>query len=312
MPWIEVNDYRRPEGWMPGVNADARAREYCAMLERGEIVYFADCPYDFPAADREFLLSIKQSSFSGHKNISYRPTQDLLRGAAESGTDEARRLHEIMRKFSAEVTGFLGKFLSPYADKWQMDFASYRPLEEENRGLPLHKRNDLAHVDAFPSRPTFGGRILRCFININPTRPRIWEITDPFETIAKKYADDCGLKKYAAAAKSPGAALMRNFAPLLKTIGVKGADRSAYDRFMLRFHDYLKENTDYQEKYPKQRLEFPPGAVWMVYTDTVPHAVMSGQFALEQTYIVPLNAMVAPKMAPISVLEEMCGTPLGK
>jgi hypothetical protein len=100
--------------------------------------------------------------------------------------------------------------------------------------------------------------------------------------------------------------------PLLKTVGVKGTDRSAYDRFMLRFHDYLKENSDYQTKYPKERIEFPPGSSWMVYTDTVPHAVLSGQYALEQTYIIPVDAMVAPTHAPIRVLEGMVGHGLAK
>ena len=81
---------------------------------------------------------------------------------------------------------------------------------------------------------------------------------------------------------------------------------------MLRFHDYLKENQDYQTRWNKSRLEFPPFSTWMVYTDTVPHAVMSGQFALEQTYIVPLNAMVAPEHAPIRILESMCGCALSR
>ena len=79
------------------------------------------------------------------------------------------------------------------------------------------------------------------------------------------------------------------------------------DRFMLRFHDYLKENQDYQTKYPKQRTEFPPNSVWLVYTDTVPHAVLSGKFALEQTFIIPVKAMVEPQSAPIKVLENLCG-----
>jgi hypothetical protein len=280
------------------------------MLERGELLFLRDCPFEFPDADREFLLSQKQSAFKGHKNISYRPGQDILRGAAEESPEAAKHLQDVMRRYSAEVTKFLGKFLSPYAAHWKLDFASYRPLEEQNRDLPVHKRNDLTHVDAFPSRPTGGGRILRCFININPQRARVWEITEPFTVIAKKYADDAGLKHFAAGANSPLNMFLRNVAPVLKAVGVKGADRSAYDRFMLRFHDYLKENTDYQQKWPKQRLEFPPGSVWMVYTDTVPHAVLSGQYALEQTYIVPLKAMVAPQVAPIRVLEQMCGTAL--
>jgi hypothetical protein len=37
---------------------------------------------------------------------------------------------------------------------------------------------------------------------------------------------------------------------------------------------------------------------------------LSGQYALEQTFIIPLQAMVAPQKAPIRVLEKIAGMPL--
>lgn len=308
MPWITVDDFRHPQGWINAADAGRRARECCGSLERGGILYFNAVPFEFPQEELDFLLSQKQSSFKGHKNISYRPGTDLLRGDAGETPEASERLRQIMRSYSRRVTEFLGKFLSPYAGKWKMDFASYRPVEEHNRDLPLHKRNDLMHVDAFPSRPTRGGRILRVFTNINPKRNRIWQVTEPFDAIAKKFAEGAGLQSLTA--PTPGRAVMRSLGPLLKAVGVKGTDRSAYDRFMLRFHDYLKENTDYQTNYPKERIEFPPGSSWLVYTDTVPHAVLEGQYALEQTYIIPLEAMVEPRHAPIRVLEEMTGRAL--
>ena len=79
---------------------------------------------------------------------------------------------------------------------------------------------------------------------------------------------------------------------------------------MLRFHDFLKEQSDFQANCPKTRIEFPPGSTWICYTDSVPHAVLSGQYALEQTFIIPLPAMVTPASAPISILEKMAGAPL--
>jgi hypothetical protein len=33
---------------------------------------------------------------------------------------------------------------------------------------------------------------------------------------------------------------------------------------------------------------------------------LSGQFALEQTFIIPPDALVAPQVAPIRVLENLC------
>ena len=44
----------------------------------------------------------------------------------------------------------------------------------------------------------------------------------------------------------------------------------------------------------------------------VSHAVLSGQFALEQTYLVPRAAMTLPQKAPIAILEKVCGYPLGE
>lgn len=309
MQWAEFNDYTSG-GWAAGADASKRSREACRTIEQGRIIYFPQPPFELSQDDREFLLSQKQSAFKGHKNISYRPTTDVLRGADTESPEAAAKLQDVMRRFSKNVTGFLANFLAPYAKDWKLDFASYRPLEEQNRDNSLHKRNDLMHVDAFPSRPTHGGRILRCFVNINPSRVRVWETTEGFNTVAEKFADDAGLRKFAAGASSPASVLLRKFAPVFKVVGIKGMDRSAYDKFMLRFHDYLKESNDYQQKWTKYRMEFPPGSCWMVYTDQVPHAVLSGQYAMEQTYIIPLKAMVAPELSPARVLEKMCGTAL--
>jgi hypothetical protein len=76
---------------------------------------------------------------------------------------------------------------------------------------------------------------------------------------------------------------------------------------MLYLHDWLKENDDFQKNSTKFELQFPPGCFWMVYTDGVPHAVMSGQFALEQTFIIPARALVSPEAAPVRVLEATTG-----
>ena len=50
--------------------------------------------------------------------------------------------------------------------------------------------------------------------------------------------------------------------------------------------------------------------MWLVFTDMVSHAVLSGQFALEQTFIVSKLALVLPEKAPVSVLEKIAGGPL--
>jgi len=299
-----VEDYKLPDGWLHPEQPEAQARAYCNLLERGEILFFHECPFYLPAEDRDFLLAQRWSELRLHKNVSYRPGEDVLRGVSgDAATIE--RIHFILRNYAAQVIEFASKFLSPYAGKWILDFSSFRPLEEEGRDLPLHKRNDLLHVDAFPTRPTRGGRILRIFTNLNPSRARIWNTTDKFDSLSRQYADAAGLRKIANES-----VFSRTVQSWGQKLGLRGMGRTPYDMFMLRFHDYLKENSKFQADCPKIRLEFPPLATWLVFTDGVPHSVLSGQYAIEQTFLIPPEALVAPQYAPYRILESLAGTSL--
>ena len=300
MSLIHITDYDS-KGWRAEADKSERAAGYCERLESGQVLFFDHIPFDLPAAHQDFLLSQRQTGSTFHKNISYRPKQKTIRGLS-SGSDGAR-LREIMENYSNEVTGFVADFLRPYHGKLELDFASFRPLEEKGRDLPFKKRNDLLHVDSFPTRPTRGARILRVFTNINPTESRVWNIAEPFDLLAERYAEKADLRKFASKKSS-------NLARVLNRVGLPVGAHSAYDKFMLHFHDYLKANEDFQANCDKVRLEFPPGSTWLVYTDGVPHAALSGKFALEHTYIVPVSALVAESKAPISVLENLSGKKL--
>src|SRR6185437_12560632 len=280
--------------------APEQARWYCQQLERGKVLFSRAVPFDFPKTDIEFLLSQKQTGSRFHKNVSYRPAADLLKGD-DSAANDRERLHGIMRDFSKQVTAFVTRYLAPYAGKFKLDYASYRPLEEQGRDLPLHKRNDLLHVDAFPTRPTRGARILRIFVNINPAVSRVWNVGEPFHEFFPKVAGKNQLNPPHRGAL--GAAM----ASVASKMGLPVADRSRYDEYMLYLHDWLKENDDFQKNSTKFELQFPPGCFWMVYTDGVPHAVMSGRYALEQTFIIPATALVSPEAAPVRVLEGTTG-----
>src|SRR5215510_13925328 len=201
-----------------------RVRWYCDQLERGKILFFRDVPFDFPQADRDFLLSQKQTGSRFHKNISYRPSRDILKGVSSDSPDR-ERLQGIMRHFSQAAAQFVSRLLAPYAAKLQMDFASFRPLEEMNRALPLHKRNDLLHVDAFPSRPTRGARILRCFTNLNPSQPRKWLVGERFPELAKRYAGEAGLARMAGRANPSKAAWHRGVTYLKRAMGMPAQHR---------------------------------------------------------------------------------------
>ena len=285
-------------------------RAWCERLEAGCILFFPQSPIAIAHSDIHFLRGQQQTDSSLHKNIAYKPKSDELTGVDTKTANAAavERLRGIMRGYSQSVTAFLTEFLAPYAGRWRLDYASFRPQEEQGRDLPLRRRNDLLHTDAFPTRPTHGARILRFFNNIHPSRTRDWVVSDPFRAVATKYAPaEIELPR-------PDSAAGRALKSFAAGIGLGAAaptlKRSPYDDFMMRFHNFLKENRAFQSSCAKYDYQFPPGSSWMVYTDMVPHAVLAGQYALEQTYLVAAEAMVAPEHAPLTVLEELTGAKL--
>jgi hypothetical protein len=155
-----------------------------------------------PESDCAFLFNVRQTDSRYHKNIAYRPNQDRLTGFSGTGADSGR-LRGVLRAYSQRARQIVTELFAPYAQLWQFDLTSFRPLEEGGRRLPLKARNDLLHVDSFPTRPTNGNRILRVFTNINPTQSRVWLTGEAFEVQAKRMAGAAGLSGFASQACSP-------------------------------------------------------------------------------------------------------------
>ncbi len=285
-------------------------RGWCAALEAGQVLYFPQTPLPIPEQDLKTLLSGEQTDSRLHKNIAYKPNRDELTGVDEktSPPEAVRELHAIMRRYSASVEGFLTRFLAPYQRRWTLDYASYRPIEEQGRDLSVRKRNDLLHTDAFPTRPTKGWRILRFFHNIHPTRTRDWVTGEPFARVVGQFtpgkiAIPQAYGGLAHAGKSIAQAVgLGKVIPQVK--------RTPYDEFMMQLHNTMKEDAEFQAECVREEVQFAPGSSWMVYTETVPHAVLAGQYALEQTFLVDPAAMVTPESAPVAVLEKMAGARL--
>jgi hypothetical protein len=280
----------------------AERRERCQRLEEGEVLSFSRLPFELCDDDRAFLF--EQQLGGRHKNIAYAPQRDRLTGFVEHRAGDGERLRAIMRAYSQQVTHFLASLLPLYSRSWVVDLASFRPQEEEGRQLSPRARNDLLHTDAFPSRPTNGDRILRVFTNINPGQVRRWVTTDTFDVLVTRFAGSPGLPL--PAPKS----LRRRIVRGMRALGVPVPQRSPYDEFMLRFHNHLKANRAFQASCRKQLWEFAPHTTWIVFTDLVPHAALSGRYALEQTFIVSRHSLVLPEKAPLSILERLCGARL--
>ena len=186
---------------------------------------------------------------------------------------------------------WLAERLPRYAAGWQPDRASLRPEEEATRKLRLTARNDLLHFDAFPSRPSRGHRILRLYVNINPTDDRVWMTSDTFAKVLEKYGAHVGLP---AQTPTPGCTALGQ--GLLGLFQPNALERTEYDEFMLRLHHFLKTNDEFQER-ARALWHFKPGTAWLLFSDAISHAELRGQYALEHSFFVaPADAGVARRI----------------
>jgi hypothetical protein len=261
-------------------------------LERGDLLFYPAAPFALPTGgDLDFLLLQELGSLA-HKNISYNPATKKVGGLVRKGGGQIERMAQIFSDFSRAVTGWMTETFPRYSHGWELDRCSYRPQEEATRRLRLTARNDLLHVDAFPGRPSNGRRILRVFVNLNPKEPRVWVTSDNFARLLQRFGDAAGMPGARTGwLAALGHGLLRLFHP-------KHRGRSAYDAFMLRFHDFLKANEELQDRGPKRLWTFPPGAAWLAMTDTCSHAVLRGRFAMDHSYFISPQTLFLPNESP--------------
>jgi hypothetical protein len=266
----------------------------CDTLEGGKVVFFPRLAFALDA-DEAALLTPDISNGKA-KNVSLKPSGGMS-GASCTG-EKADLLLQMMERFAAAATRFMGAMIPAYAGHLERAPTSYRPVEIAGRPASAIYDDTRMHVDAFPSRPMRGRRILRLFSNVNPHgEPRVWHVGEPFEDMAKRFLP----------AAREGSRL---HAQILAALGITKGLRSAYDGLMLGLHDSAKLDEDYQLRSPQVEISFPAGSTWICYTDQVMHAALKGRFVLEQTFHLDIDAMAMPARSPLRVLEHLRGRAL--
>ncbi|HUM07820.1 MAG TPA: Kdo hydroxylase family protein [Acidocella sp.] len=270
---------------------EALARHATLALEGGAVLLFPALPFAL-RPEEEALISAGQAAGAA-KNVSYDPAKDALKGTSLEGA-ERDCLAGMMRRYGEFTEALVSAVLPAYAGGLTRARTSFRPVEIAGRVRSWRQDDTRRHVDAFPTSPVQGRRILRVFANVDQNgTPRRWRVGPDFEAYAR---DFWPLKQ-----PLPGAASLRHLLGLTKT------RRSRYDEAMLALHDAAKRDMGWQNSSPAKELSFLPGQVWMVYTDQVAHAVLSGRNALEQTFLVERDCMLLPERAPLAVLSRMAG-----
>jgi hypothetical protein len=275
--------------WTPDI-APAQTGQLAHAVESGQVLAFPHLAFALAPDERRFL-DVRWSDGRA-KNISLEG--DAIRGA-QGAPDDLRALAAMIGRFAGAATGLVSRLFPAYAKAAQRARTSYRPHPATGRAVSWRKDDARLHVDAFPSRPTHGERILRVFCNVNPDGvDRVWRVGEPFAEMAARLL--------------PRVRRMRTGeAALLAALHVTRSRRSEYDHLMLGLHDAAKADLDYQHASPQEEVHFAPGTTWICFSDQVMHAASQGQFMLEQTIHLPLAALYEPERSPLAVLERLTG-----
>ncbi|MBA3562819.1 MAG: Kdo hydroxylase family protein [Gammaproteobacteria bacterium] len=279
-------------------------------LERGSIVHFPDCPIELPpTGDLEFLRERLPEQLK-LKNISYHPEADRVRGI-EGDPAIVTRVHRILTGHSRRVEAFLQRIIPSLARDWTVGTVSFRPIEEQGRNLDPHASNELVHIDAGAYGATNGDRIFRFFVNVHPHEDRVWASKGRFPELYERYGHEAGIdvsqRRLAGLAKGPLDHARTRLLRGLEKTGLPMArmlDSSPYDRLMRRFHNFMKDTPAFQQSMEGHvDLRFKPFSAWMVFTDMVSHASVSGRYALVNTNLVPLANCRLRELAPYNILQ---------
>ncbi len=263
-------------------------------LEAGHVLFLPGLLFELSDRERAFLTP---ELVGKSKNVSYHPKSGKL-GGANVAAIKIHDLRALMERFATATRALLTTLLPSYGDGLHQAKTSLRPVEVSGRQQTWRKDDTRLHVDSFPSQPSSGKRILRVFTNVNPDgRARVWKVGETFETVARQFWPKLR-------APLPGER------GLLAAVRVTKAVRTRYDHYMLKLHDAMKLDPEYQARFAASTHPFPAGSTWVCFTDQVSHAAVSGAHQLEQTFWVEVRAMRNPNSAPLRILESLAGRKL--
>jgi hypothetical protein len=266
------------------------------QLEDGHILYFPQLAFTPNAVEKKFITPDILGKKS--KNVGYCPMGDRLWGVADLSETDHAQLKGMLARYYQHAQALVDSLFPHYTANLIKGRTSFRPAQISHRKTSYRKDDKRLHVDAFPSSPNQGKRIIRVFCNINPTgEERVWRIGEPFTRVAERFLPH--IRK-----PIPG------FARALQFLKITKSYRTPYDHYMLYMHDTMKADLAYQKNAMQQEVRFPPNTTWVVHTDQVSHAAMSGQHMLEQTFYLPVEAMLDESKSPLRILEKMLGKEL--
>jgi 3-deoxy-D-manno-oct-2-ulosonic acid (Kdo) hydroxylase len=266
-----------------------------AVVEAGQVLRFPYLP--FALLESELKFRDPRWADGKAKNISLRWPGGEMRGAVGTSAELAA-LKSMIVRYADQSEAFALRLFPHYRGHLVRGNTSFRPVNVAGRESSWRKDDTRLHIDAFPSNPMHGTRLLRVFCNVNPSgEARRWRVGEAFEDHARRYLP-------AISKPLPGSAW------LLEKTGITKRRRTEYDHVMLQLHDRAKADAGFQRNSPQTDVSFAPGTTWVVYSDQVLHAAMGGQHMMEQTFYLDTARLQKPDSSPLHTLERLLGRSL--
>lgn len=109
-----------------------------------------------------------------------------------SKREQKDAMASMFGRYATSAKILLEAILPHYKKYLEVGRTSYRPVEIAERQSTYRKDDTRLHVNAFPSSPVQGKRILRVFTDINPhDHNRFWRLGESFSKVAERFLPHC-------------------------------------------------------------------------------------------------------------------------
>ena len=266
-------------------------------LESGELVDFTQSPFPLPSPEDQVFLRQQTLAHRSTAAIEWHTADRQLIGHRVQSSLESERLGLILDQFTQSLTAWLSAIVPAYTADWTPSPTLFHPEEEAIRSLGFQHRKDLLHLEQPSHEYSHGRRLLRVMVNLHPEESRVWTTAETFPELLERY-----LVEHRISDRTIEQWSQPNGWPRLWTSDRKS--ESPFDRFSRKLDHFLKTDDAFQDKARRRFWHFAPESAWVLFADGLSHAELRGQFALEQTFLIPLESLHAPELSPIARLAD--------
>lgn len=273
--------------WHPlldtGVQNDASL-----ALEQGRVLVLPQLDFSLAQAEATFLRPDCLAPRARCVRLGNRGLEGLAQKEIHAPV-----LEKLLERYAQSTQDLIARLLPAYVPHLTCAHTAFWPAELAEGGRSYRHGERLLHIDTDARKPLGSARRLRIFTNIHPEGlPQVWRFGESFASLAARFLPRLRMPL-------PGSAWAARL--LARTRGL----RQPYDHYMLQLHNLMKRDGWYQAEGPQEALSFASGSSWMLFSDQVPYAAMSGQHMLEQTFIIDPQGLYYPAISPQATLEKL-------